>query len=350
MIVSCPQIFHQFFDDNGEALAGGKLFTYSAGTSIPKITYKDATGTALNTNPIVLNDAGMCQLFIIADESDTNDDSSKGGYRFVLKNKNDQEVRTSDNILAIKGKQGTPGGPQGEKGDPGIQGIQGVQGARGYTGEKGERGEQGDNGSIVIFFDTAGDKTFVVPTGVKKLAYEMIAAGGGYNIQNGLPATGSMASGTKGKYLAGSVNVSQGDTINIHIGAGGLATSDQLAARGGDTYFSSPLITKVTAQGGFAGVTNQFIDGQDTYQKMPPYFKDKQFNGTEVTLMPGPIFGESSKFGQGGNIYTGNADATGNGSSGGSGIPTLDSNNRLSVSTFGNGSDGYLSFTYVIEE
>ena len=54
----------QFFDANGNPLAGGKLYTYASGTSTPLATYTDYTGTTANTNPIILDSRGECNLWL----------------------------------------------------------------------------------------------------------------------------------------------------------------------------------------------------------------------------------------------------------------------------------------------
>ena len=48
----------QFFTDDGEVLAGGKIYTYAAGTTTPQTTYTSAVGVAANSNPIILDSAG----------------------------------------------------------------------------------------------------------------------------------------------------------------------------------------------------------------------------------------------------------------------------------------------------
>jgi hypothetical protein len=48
----------QWFDSAGDPLAGGCLFTYSAGTLTPLATYTDSTGLVTNTNPVILDAAG----------------------------------------------------------------------------------------------------------------------------------------------------------------------------------------------------------------------------------------------------------------------------------------------------
>jgi hypothetical protein len=48
----------QFFDNNGNPLSGGKIYTYEAGTTTPLATYTSSTGITAHTNPIVLNSGG----------------------------------------------------------------------------------------------------------------------------------------------------------------------------------------------------------------------------------------------------------------------------------------------------
>jgi hypothetical protein len=48
----------QFFDNNGNPLSGGKIYSYEAGTSTPLATYTSSTGATAHTNPIVLNAGG----------------------------------------------------------------------------------------------------------------------------------------------------------------------------------------------------------------------------------------------------------------------------------------------------
>lgn len=68
-----PYSRQQFFDSNGNPLAGGCLFTYSAGTSTPLATYIDNTGLFQNSNPVVLDSAGFANVWLTA-----------SAYKFVL--------------------------------------------------------------------------------------------------------------------------------------------------------------------------------------------------------------------------------------------------------------------------
>lgn len=58
-----PQGRQKYFDDNGNVLAGGKIYTFSAGTSTPQAAYQDADGTIPHTNPIILDAEGEAVIF-----------------------------------------------------------------------------------------------------------------------------------------------------------------------------------------------------------------------------------------------------------------------------------------------
>ena len=48
----------QFFTNSGVILSGGKLYTYAAGTTTPKVTYTSSSGNTPHTNAITLDSAG----------------------------------------------------------------------------------------------------------------------------------------------------------------------------------------------------------------------------------------------------------------------------------------------------
>lgn len=48
----------QFFDNNGQPLSGGKIYTYAAGTTTPQAAYTSALGITPHSNPIILDSAG----------------------------------------------------------------------------------------------------------------------------------------------------------------------------------------------------------------------------------------------------------------------------------------------------
>jgi hypothetical protein len=82
-----PLGWYRAFDANGKPLDGGKLYTYEAGTATPKPTYTGADGLTANPNPVILDANGYADVWL-----------DSGGYKFILKDKNDVLVRTKDNI------------------------------------------------------------------------------------------------------------------------------------------------------------------------------------------------------------------------------------------------------------
>lgn len=88
MAVLAPQPKAQFFDASGTPLVGGKVFTYAAGTTTPLETYTDETGVTPNTNPVILDSRGECNLWF----------SPASSYKVVLKSATDVLQWTVDNI------------------------------------------------------------------------------------------------------------------------------------------------------------------------------------------------------------------------------------------------------------
>lgn len=85
----------QFFDNNGNPLSGGKLYSYAAGTSTLAPTYTSVSGATANPNPIILNSAGRPPSQIWLDNHAT--------YKFVLTTSTDVLLWTMDNIPGIQG-------------------------------------------------------------------------------------------------------------------------------------------------------------------------------------------------------------------------------------------------------
>jgi len=66
MLALLPEPQIQFLDANGKPLVGGFLYTCIPGGTITdlKSSWKDAAGTQLNTNPVVLDSAGRATVFL----------------------------------------------------------------------------------------------------------------------------------------------------------------------------------------------------------------------------------------------------------------------------------------------
>ena len=61
--LSIPPIFRAY-DNNGNPLAGGLLYSYAAGTTTPQATYSSQSEATPNTNPIVLNFRGEASVWL----------------------------------------------------------------------------------------------------------------------------------------------------------------------------------------------------------------------------------------------------------------------------------------------
>jgi hypothetical protein len=84
----------QFFDNNGNPLTGGKLYTYAAGTTTPQVTYTSSAGNVAHTNPIVLDAAGR-----VPGSSEVW--LQFAPYKFVLKTSTDVTLGTWDNVSGV---------------------------------------------------------------------------------------------------------------------------------------------------------------------------------------------------------------------------------------------------------
>lgn len=83
----------QLFDNNGDPLAGGLIYTYTAGTTTPKATYTTSAGSVANANPIVLDSAGRAPNSVYQ-EVGTD-------YKFIVRTSAAVLVGTYDNIPSI---------------------------------------------------------------------------------------------------------------------------------------------------------------------------------------------------------------------------------------------------------
>ena len=84
----------QFFDNDGNVLSGGKIYTYTAGSSTPAVTYTSAAGVIQHSNPIILDSAGR----VPSGEIWLTDGIT---YKFVINNSSNALIGTYDNIIGI---------------------------------------------------------------------------------------------------------------------------------------------------------------------------------------------------------------------------------------------------------
>jgi len=83
----------QFFDNSGNPLSGGLLYTYAAGTTTPAVTYTSNSGATPHANPIVLDSAGRVSSEIWLDSAAT--------YKFSLFTSGNVSLWVKDNIPGI---------------------------------------------------------------------------------------------------------------------------------------------------------------------------------------------------------------------------------------------------------
>lgn len=129
-----PTPRQRFVDQNGDPLAAGKVYTYAAGTLNPAITYANKDGTE-NSNPIILDAAGKADIWILDNIS----------YKYVVKDLNDADIETIDDISIPE----VTGGGGGGGGTPLRSGVQAIS-----------------NGSSVVditFSSAVDDTTYRIP-------------------------------------------------------------------------------------------------------------------------------------------------------------------------------------------
>lgn len=78
----------QWIDQNGDPLAGGKLYFYVTGTSTPKDTYTTEGLSVANANPVVADSTGAWSDIWL----------TTGQYKVVLKDANDVQIWSADPV------------------------------------------------------------------------------------------------------------------------------------------------------------------------------------------------------------------------------------------------------------
>jgi hypothetical protein len=78
----------QWFDNNGDPLASGKIYTYITGTVTPLSTYTSSSESVANANPLILSSSGRGELWL----------ASSSNYDIVVKDSNDVTLEEITNI------------------------------------------------------------------------------------------------------------------------------------------------------------------------------------------------------------------------------------------------------------
>jgi len=82
----------QLFDNSGDVLTGGKLYTYAAGTTTPLASYTSSTGLTANANPIILDAAGRVPNQVWLTDAVL--------YKFVLETSAGVQLGAWDNVFS----------------------------------------------------------------------------------------------------------------------------------------------------------------------------------------------------------------------------------------------------------
>jgi hypothetical protein len=92
LVQPMPFVRSQWFDDNGDPVANGFLYSYAAGTNTPLATYNDHTGSpgALNPNPVLLDSGGYADVWL-----------TSSSYKLVLQDANHIQLWSIDGVPGL---------------------------------------------------------------------------------------------------------------------------------------------------------------------------------------------------------------------------------------------------------
>lgn len=87
MVTLATNVSFQCFGLDGKPLAGGKVYSYAAGTTTNKATYTTMAGDVPNPNPVILDQNGKAKIFL-----------GDGAYRMRILDSNDALIDDIDQI------------------------------------------------------------------------------------------------------------------------------------------------------------------------------------------------------------------------------------------------------------
>lgn len=198
MAVLGPSPKAQFLDANGQPLVGGKVYSYAAGTSLPISTFTDASGVTPNTNPIILDSRGECNLWF----------APATNYKLVLKSATDVTQWTVDNIATY----GTIASQNANNVNITGGAITGITATFNVTGNVTGNAGTVTNGVYLATTQTLTNKTI---TGLASASTVNDSAGTGYmigyrKIPQSLNTTAAAADVAKHLYVSATTTVPSG--------------------------------------------------------------------------------------------------------------------------------------------
>jgi hypothetical protein len=84
--VQIESLWNGITDSSGNMLSGGKVYTYEAGTTIPKALYTAPDKSVEASNPVILDAEGKALVY------------GDGSYKFVIKDATGNDVRTLNGL------------------------------------------------------------------------------------------------------------------------------------------------------------------------------------------------------------------------------------------------------------
>src|SRR5580658_4455773 len=194
-----PVALQQFFDADGDPLAGGLLYTYASNTTTQLATYADSGGNTVNPNPIVLDSGGYAKPGIFLQAL---------AYTFALTDANNVPQWSQNGVIS----------------------EQALANLKSPTAQS---------------FTASG--TFTVPNNISALKATVVGAGGaGGGGTASATGNGGGAGGASYVWLSG---LTPGQTITVTVGAGGTGVSVGTGSAGGASSISGTGFTTVTANG-----------------------------------------------------------------------------------------------------
>lgn len=270
----------QFLDNAGAPLAGGKVYTYKAGTNVQLATYTDSTGTVVNSNPIILDAAGRASIWFQGQAYKIVVDDSSGSIIYTVDNFLVQPFLAANNSWT--GNE-THSGTETFNGAVTFTAGGAMSGT--YTGSPNFSGNPTFNGNPVftnaqefpsgVKTDTITGLTAGSTLGITGKAGGAAVAGEGVELQAGasgagaagggitlLGSNGSATGGAGGGISAGTGNAISGNanggdlavTLGAGVGTGTGGSFNLAGGTGGGTAGTGSSINLTAGAGGAGGV------------------------------------------------------------------------------------------------
>lgn len=267
----------QFFTNSGAVAADHLLYTYDNGTTTPKATYTDAGAGTPNANPIQLNSAGRCALWLLPTPYSFEVRTSAG----VLVKRFD-DVDSAVGLASLAGLTATSGAAlvgysmgtdyDGVAGAPAnvAQAIQEMLGATTFTLYVATTGSDSNDGSVSAPFATL-QKAFNVLMALGTMAGTRII-----NI-----AAGTYSSSSARAARIGPANASE-SVPNTNYQANGVNSANRIIIQGAEVGYnpsSAPeaVPTTIFDGGGAAAVG---IQGEGGVRLVVRNIKFQNYNGS----------------------------------------------------------------------